>query len=523
MISEAKLQANRQNAQKSTGPRTEEGKRRSSQKGLTHGFTTAQVVIDRFEAQLFPDFARGITTSLNPRNETELALVDQVIASVWRLRRAVRIESEQLRSLCHTPGKTLGERVFEADNDRKLFSMSCHETRIERAMHRCLNLLQRMRESPELFDSNGAPVIPIALESGFTTPEHSPIETVDLLTGQTHELDRLIAQKQDLERVTAKLTDLLKEETHYLNKIASFEPDPPDILRDRILEHAREDLWHTRNQIAEIQAIIATGPPYEIAKPNPTDLQGPKPPANLTLPKPRTAGKPQPKTGASATKTTTKKTTPQKTSNRARPGSPRERKKPSTHNIQRPEQGPSTHGRGQGQRPNTQDLRPNEELTLETKSAQDLSPRAQSQPQSQRPNTQDLRPNRDSTPETRELLPQDTTQNTQDTPPQDTTQNTQDTPSQDTTHKTRDTPPQDTTQKTQDTLSMRQQAALERLRLYQRKLHAARQMPQSEARSKQIYHANHWIDRVKAEEQSTLRTIPDQILTFNPARDLPAP
>ncbi|MHC4795738.1 MAG: hypothetical protein ACYTF1_03755, partial [Planctomycetota bacterium] len=45
-ISEKQLQANRQNAKKSTGPKTPEGKARSSQNALKHGLLARQILIN---------------------------------------------------------------------------------------------------------------------------------------------------------------------------------------------------------------------------------------------------------------------------------------------------------------------------------------------------------------------------------------------------------------------------------------------------------------------------------------------
>ena len=51
MPTEAQRKANRQNAKKSTGPRTEEGKARSSQNGLKHGLLARDAVMADEEAK----------------------------------------------------------------------------------------------------------------------------------------------------------------------------------------------------------------------------------------------------------------------------------------------------------------------------------------------------------------------------------------------------------------------------------------------------------------------------------------
>ena len=45
MASQAQIRANQENAQKSTGPSTEEGKRRSSMNAMTHGILAELVTV----------------------------------------------------------------------------------------------------------------------------------------------------------------------------------------------------------------------------------------------------------------------------------------------------------------------------------------------------------------------------------------------------------------------------------------------------------------------------------------------
>jgi hypothetical protein len=99
------IEANRRNAQLSTGPVTEEGKQRSRQNALRHGLT-AETVIDGLEdAEDYAAFEMAITADYDAQSAVERELVLRLASLLWRLRRATSIESGlfkiQARQLLH--------------------------------------------------------------------------------------------------------------------------------------------------------------------------------------------------------------------------------------------------------------------------------------------------------------------------------------------------------------------------------------------------------------------------------------
>src|SRR5262249_36511197 len=93
MATEKQIIANQQNARHSTGPRTESGKRRSRRNAVRHGLT-AETVIDGFEdAADYRAFERAIKSDYSPQTAIEGQLVTRLASLLWRLRRAVTIES----------------------------------------------------------------------------------------------------------------------------------------------------------------------------------------------------------------------------------------------------------------------------------------------------------------------------------------------------------------------------------------------------------------------------------------------
>ena len=99
MISEKQLQANRQNAQKSTGPKSAHGKATVSSNALRHGFRSQRIVIDGECADEYNDFRNELIARFAPADILETMLVDRAVAGFWRLRRAGRMETEMLEMM----------------------------------------------------------------------------------------------------------------------------------------------------------------------------------------------------------------------------------------------------------------------------------------------------------------------------------------------------------------------------------------------------------------------------------------
>ena len=95
MSSFRQIEANRCNAQLSTGPVTEEGKKKSRQNAVRHGLT-AETVIDALEdAQDYAAFEMAITADYDAQSAVERELVLRLASLLWRLRRATDAAFDQ--------------------------------------------------------------------------------------------------------------------------------------------------------------------------------------------------------------------------------------------------------------------------------------------------------------------------------------------------------------------------------------------------------------------------------------------
>src|ERR687889_1152453 len=226
MTSKKQVQANRQNALKSTGPKTPEGKDAVRLNANKHGLRSQEVLLPGEDPEALKELDENLRAELQPVGELENLLVDGIVAAHWRLRRLRRVEAgifawelygelaERARQEARTHEKTgldqvmentglptvilnqrkhkealseakemeavqagetatLGRTFIRDANEANAFSkLSRYEASIERSLYRALHELQRL-QAARLADGNAPPPVAIDVDvSGVSRGEH---------------------------------------------------------------------------------------------------------------------------------------------------------------------------------------------------------------------------------------------------------------------------------------------------------------------------------------------------------------
>ena len=79
---------NRQNARKSTGPRSAAGKNKSKYNACTHGMTARTVLLPGEDADALAARQQHMVDSFQPRNPHELAVIEAMAGDIWKSQRA---------------------------------------------------------------------------------------------------------------------------------------------------------------------------------------------------------------------------------------------------------------------------------------------------------------------------------------------------------------------------------------------------------------------------------------------------
>ena len=129
--SEAQVAANRANAQLSTGPRSAEGKQRSSLNAMKHGLTGRTVLLPKEDPEEHKKFSRRIINSLKAETPEEEELAQVIADQYWRLRRMAAIEDKLMEQ---------EEATIQDFN-----TLSIYQQRITRVLHEAKRDLREMQ------------------------------------------------------------------------------------------------------------------------------------------------------------------------------------------------------------------------------------------------------------------------------------------------------------------------------------------------------------------------------------------
>ena len=135
LISSKKLEANRNNAKKCTGPRTQRGKSHSRLNALKHGAYAAQRLIKGEDAKAYQRLSERVFAEAKPGTAIACMLVDQIIGDIWRLKRVEQaerayLEHVRLSNLARTQRAFCAEVDVVARRSGETPSMRCRTEQV---------------------------------------------------------------------------------------------------------------------------------------------------------------------------------------------------------------------------------------------------------------------------------------------------------------------------------------------------------------------------------------------------------
>jgi len=122
MTSSKQALANRRNAKRSTGPKTETGKFRSRSNAWKHGLSAQSIVIADENQKDFDSLREALFLDFSPTTTVQAALVERLAGLLWRSRRIPSFEAALISALCKDDKfdtEAFQRRLFEESEAKK--------------------------------------------------------------------------------------------------------------------------------------------------------------------------------------------------------------------------------------------------------------------------------------------------------------------------------------------------------------------------------------------------------------------
>ena len=173
MASEPQIEANRRNAQQSTGPKTAKGKAAARLNALKHGLTAQDAVVPGEDQDQFDEILQSYEDHYRPVGPPETSLVQQMVMAAWRLTRVrametglfnrLLVEKEgELRRLKISTRHDQHAHVFlrDARGEGVFMLLGRYESRVERSFYRATHELERLQAARRTPPDQTNPISP---------------------------------------------------------------------------------------------------------------------------------------------------------------------------------------------------------------------------------------------------------------------------------------------------------------------------------------------------------------------------
>jgi hypothetical protein len=254
-ISQRRIDANRRNALRSTGPRTAEGKEKSRRNSLIHGLAGDGVVLPEAEAQAARERAEQWNSSLRPMNAFEMGLVETIAVESVRIDRC-RIEERLVRDVrARRAGACwIDEHRAEAAKLGKTLAGCPDEVaaRLSTTSAGCDWLMVRWRALGKMLDKNGMwtdDQARLALDLMGVSAEvrvmDSPLEAPEFVDTLAHLRDLVESEMEIIAARQEQALDAIDDDLREATAMGLIAVDDPTLVLLRRYETAsfRRQKW----------------------------------------------------------------------------------------------------------------------------------------------------------------------------------------------------------------------------------------------------------------------------------------
>jgi len=249
MTSQKQIEANRQNAKRSTGPKSAKGKKVSRMNATTHGLTAQQIVMEGEDLDEFEILKTELIKEFDPVSVIERELVALLASYIWRNRRV----PVQEVAIMEAEREAINECESDS-NESKIDVLAERAKRYDPVYTRQQMREHSMRQYPDL----PQPFCPYLDDPNFVPEEVEPLKLRDEVeVTVTVETDSELARKAMLRLGRALLRDT--SPTGVRSKLARYETHLVNMI-ERILDRLRKLKEQRRPEDKSGPAVIEHEP-----------------------------------------------------------------------------------------------------------------------------------------------------------------------------------------------------------------------------------------------------------------------